>query len=590
MEILLRYLRQSPSGVVEFLDTAARADAISIGSAADSLVELLGRSVGSRHAEIRQTNAGLRITCRGGHRVDVNGQRCAAKTLQIGDAIGIGSHRLAVIAPPAGFDVAIEIRPDTSVGSSEFEAAFVTDLDRTWLSKRKAAWVLLLVTLLFGLAIPLSVIVLHWGGHPTPRMLPDDALWTSGPLSAAHAHAAGQQCSACHRQLFVHVRDQECTACHETTRDHVSKEHRALTHLEPAQRCGECHAEHLGDAARLAIENDGLCVGCHAASDTTFGTLKVQKVSGFQPDRHPAFSVALQKMMSESPQGAGGDSGWTTYRTPLAGAKEQSNLKFSHTQHLDASKVTRNSDNAALGCADCHVLAADGQHFKPITMQQSCSSCHQLNFDPSAPNRQLPHGKPLDAMLMIEDYFARKFSDPAPAPTRMPERRLPDLERDPSRHTEVDNCAGSTVICARQRAAREIENQFNGRGCVSCHVVTDTKSADIHERFLVNPVRLGYDYFPEARFPHDSHAIQGKLTGDAACEACHAARKSQSAVELLLPNVDQCLKCHRDRAGADAAPIVAHEKEAPKIVPLQCISCHAYHPTALLVSAHLTEE
>jgi predicted CXXCH cytochrome family protein len=598
MEILLRYLRQSSSGATEFLDSSVTADVITVGSAADSTVQLLGRSVAGKHAEIRKSGSGLRIVCRRGNRVEVNGQRCASKRLIVGDKISLAGHGLAVIQPPAGFDVAVEVRPDTGVGASEFEAAFVTDLDRTWLSKRKTSWLLFIVILAAGLVIPLWLIPLHREGRPTPPMLPDDGSWSSGPLSAVHALAAGNRCEACHQQLFIHVQDRACVECHKTTQDHVTTERRALTSLGVGQRCGECHVEHLGADARLTIQDDGLCVGCHSESDKTFGSLKVLQASGFEPKQHPAFSVALQKL-SGPPGTELADLQWTAYRVPLAGATEQSNLKFSHSQHLDARKVTRLSGGSGLGCADCHILGADGAHFQPVTMPKTCAGCHTLNFDPSAPSRQLPHGKPLDAMLMIEDYFARKFSDPAPAPTRKQERRVPDLDRDPSSQMEVDICTGSTVVCARQRASREIEKQFNGSGCVSCHVVVDSKDADLHDRFQVTPVRLGYDYFPEARFPHKAHEIQGKLTGDAACEFCHASRKSEHSTDLLLPNVDLCLQCHRDRTAADIMPakLVNSASGSPssdaapqKIVSLQCISCHAYHPKALWQGPRLTEK
>jgi predicted CXXCH cytochrome family protein len=597
MEVLLRYVRQASSGASDFLDTAVAADAISIGSAADSTLQLLGRAVARRHAVIHRSGDRLSIGCRRGNRVNVNGKPCATSKLAVGDVIEFGGHRLTLIEPPSGFDLAIEVRPNTGVAASDFEAAFRTDLDRTWLSKRSTSWILILLALALGLVAPLLTISLHRRGIAIPPALPSDSLWSSGPLSPAHAHAAGSQCNACHQQLFVHVQDSACLECHKTTNDHVSADHRALTRLPGPQRCGECHPEHRGMASRLPPEQDRLCVACHADSDSKFGSLKVQKVSGFQPRQHPAFSVALQKL-SGAPGDAASDLQWRTYRVPLTEAFEQSNLKFSHAQHLDAGKVTRTSGSGALGCGDCHALAANGEHFVPLTMARNCSACHELNFDLSAPNRQLPHGKPLDAMLMLEDYFARKYSDPPPTPGRALVRRLPDLERDPSRQIEADTCVGSTVVCARQRARAEIENQFTGRGCVSCHVVVDTHSADLHERFQVTPIRLGYDYFPEARFPHKTHEIQGKLTGEAACESCHAARKSEEARDLLLPNIEGCLKCHRDRQGAVGMAIPPLTRTArnvetgrgqPKIVTLQCISCHVYHPVAIMGRARRAE-
>jgi predicted CXXCH cytochrome family protein len=597
MEVLLRFVRQASSGVSDFLDTAVAVDEITIGSAANSTLQLLGRTVASTHAIIRRRGSEFRIACRHGNPLSINGQQVRSATLGVGDKIELGGHRLTLIAPPSGFDIAIEVRADTGAVASDFEAAFRTDLNRTWLSIRSTAWILTPLVLVLGLAIPLATISLHRHGLPAPAALPDDTLWSPGPLSPPHAHAAGNQCNACHQRLFVHVQDPACLECHKATQDHVSAEHRALTRLPDPQRCGECHAEHIGNASRVAIEQDHLCVACHASAEKLFGSLKVQEVSGFQPGQHPAFSVALQKL-SGAPQNTMSDLLWTTYRAPLAGAIEQSNLKFSHAQHLDASRVTRSSGIAALGCADCHILAADGEHFQPLTMAKTCSACHELNFDLSAPNRQLPHGKPLDAMLMIEDYFARKYSDPAPVAARPAVRRLPDLERDPSRQTQVDRCTGPAVECARQRARTEIENQFTGRGCVSCHVVVDTRNPDLHDRFQVTPVRLGYEYFPEARFPHKTHEIQGKLTGDEACESCHAARKSKEARDLLLPDIDRCLTCHRDRQGAQTlAPQKTSNPsgpdigpEAPKIVTLQCISCHVYHPTAIMTTARRAEE
>jgi len=596
MDVLLRNVRPRPNGTVDFLDTAVVCSAITIGSAANSTIQLLGRSVGTAHAVIATAGAGFKITCRHRHRVTVNGEFCVTRNLAAGDKIEVGGHHLTIIQPPAGFDCAIEVRTNSQIGASQFEAAFATDLDNTWLSKRSASWLLIAFTVSFMLAIPLWTISLHRHGSMTPRGLPDDASWSSGPLSRVHAQATRDKCAACHQTLFVQVQDNACRECHKTTHDHVSAELRESTKVGQ-QRCGECHREHYGAEAQLIADDDAMCVACHAHADEKFASLHVQNVAGFAPQEHAAFTVSLQKLADTSADGIVNQQ-WIRYRVSLAGAHEQSNLKFSHAQHLDATKVTSVTTGQALGCGDCHLPTDDGEGFLPITMNNSCSMCHQLTFDFSAPNRQLPHGKPADAILMIEDYFARKFSDPAPATTSKATRRTPDVDRDPSRNRDVDICNASAVICARQRARAEVENQFIGRGCVSCHVVLDTGSPDVHERFQVTPVRLGSDYFPDVRFNHKIHRIQGTLTGDAACEACHRARKSSEAKDLLLPELDRCLRCHRDKESSkrsapttpvSAADVLLSDREKDKFVTLQCISCHLYHPTAVLEAVRPTE-
>ena len=589
MEVLVRHLRVRPDGVAEFQDAQVSGGTVSIGSSADCSIQLLGRTVGATHALLKGAGAKASISCLRGFGAKLNDKPIQAAPLTVGDTLEIAGHRLKVFTPPAGFDLAVEVQLDASVPDSEFETAFVTDLARTGLSKRAASWMLISLTLVLALLIPLATVYLHRSGVSTPPGVPDDTLWTSGPLSAAHQHAAGGKCGACHEQLFVHVRDAACRDCHKSINDHVVPEHVNLTSLGETQRCAQCHREHDDGVSRLVINDDHLCVACHAESERRFGTLKVQKVDGFSQARHPAFTVQLQKL-----RGSGGDAAlnpdWLSERRALAGAFEQSNLKFSHGQHLDAGRVTKAGSNGGLGCGDCHIPAADGQHFVPVTMAKTCSSCHELNFDPSAPNRQLPHGKPVEAMLMIEDYFARKYSDPAPVSSHVPARRLPDFARDPSRDQELDACTGSAVFCARQRTAAEIENQFARRGCVSCHVVLDTKATDVHDRYQVTPVRLGYDYFPEVRFNHKSHLIQGKLSGDAACESCHASRRSKQSRDLLRPDIDKCLTCHRDKHSRDSTPVKKDDRMIAEKVTLQCVSCHLYHPTAIIGASRGTEE
>jgi predicted CXXCH cytochrome family protein len=571
MNVLIRYLRKTADGGVEAQDSEVILDDISIGSAADRDIQLLGRDVSANHALISGSAGKLKIACQRGCKIRLNGVEADSAPIAVGDEIQLSGHVLRIVKSPAGFDVTIEVQLNSSTDASEFESAFRTNLNQTWLSMRSGAWTLAILTLLLAFAIPLTTIYMHRQGTSTPRGIPDDTVWTAGPLTAAHEHAAGKKCSACHQQLFVHVQDDACRKCHQPIADHVSQEHLLLTQLGTPQRCAQCHREHDGGASELFIKDDQLCVACHAQSQPSFGTLKLKNVSGFSQGAHPAFDVTLQKPVDASLVGAVSD--WVTRREPLATAHEQSNLKFSHAQHLDAAHVTRARDGGALGCGDCHTPAVDGEHFLPVTMARSCASCHELTFDPGAPTRQLPHGKPLEAMLVIEDYFARKYSDPASAvPRPTPLRRLPDREKDTA--VTADVCTGPTYLCASKRATAEIENQFAGRGCVSCHTVSDSHAKDIHDRFQVMPIRLTYDYFAGVRFNHRAHAIQkdpaGKdLTGDDACLSCHKARQTKQTEDLMIPDIGKCLACHGDRHVDDR-------------VTVQCVSCHTYHPVPIM--------
>ncbi len=576
MDILIRNTRLGANGIAEVLDTAVSTDVVTIGSAADATIQLLGRAIAPRHATLRPVQGGVRVECTARNRFSVEGASLGAATVALGQTMDFAGHQLVAFPPPQGFDLALRLVPNAAASGSDYEAAFVTDLDRTRLSKRGTSYALVRLLLLLTLVLPLGSVYWHRAGGATPGLLPDDSWWSSGPLSPGHQHAAGARCAACHQQLFRHVQDTACVECHRSVQAHVSPAHRARTHLGDPERCGECHREHDPRLWRAIVDDDALCVGCHAKPEPLFGELQVARVEGFAAGRHPPFQVSLLGFSAGT---------WQTQRRALEGATQHSNLKFSHVQHLDPAKVTRLASGGAMRCADCHVANPDGRGFAPLTMQTSCASCHQLNFDSSAPSRQLPHGKPLDAMLVIEDYFTRKYADPAPLRTVQPQRRLPDLERDPSRARDNEACSGPPIACARQRARAEIENQFTGRGCVSCHVVEDTHAADLYERFQVVPVRLGQDYFREVRFSHKAHLIQGTLRGDAACDSCHHASGSRDSADLLLPNVDGCLQCHRDRGGAGApagfaAASAAQGKPRTEVVVLQCTGCHVYHPAA----------
>jgi predicted CXXCH cytochrome family protein len=556
MEVLLRERRRLGTAI-EYQDREITARLVTIGSAPDQTIQLLGADVAPRHFVLSSKGGRIELDCASRRlRVSVNGKPVHSAKLVEGDRIELAGHELEVIAAPAGFDLGVQVSPNEAVKSSAFEAAFQTRLSQAFLGKRSLSWLLFVVVVVGGLAAPL-----YERGHRATEEAQriawpvSDGLWSTGPLLPAHELTIGSDCSVCHVTLFQRVQDAQCKACHGDVLDHVGEPVQAAVGVD---RCATCHKEH-NDPQFFVVRRDGLCSGCHASNDAFPASVDLQTVAGFASTTHPPFDVHLLVPRTE-PIGNLLSFEWDHQLESLENAKEQSNLKFPHDVHLDASKVQSPVDSSSLDCGDCHVLSSDGEHFLPVQMESHCRSCHDLQFDPADPTRELPHGQPTEVIFALEGHYLRKFGDPTAAAQGAPRRRLPDDPREAA-------CTGRPFDCAMRATIEEVANQFSRRGCVTCHVVEDNRSDDIYQRFQVHPVRLQTDYYPAAGFPHDQHLTQGDAVGPDACSTCHGARTSTSSVELLIPGIDNCLECHGDRPVRDR-------------VALNCVSCHSYHPRA----------
>jgi predicted CXXCH cytochrome family protein len=560
MEALLRETRESSDGIGEYRDLELSAACVTLGSAPDRSIQLLGKGVLPEHAQFELRSDGrLRLTCARGATVSVNDDSVKSANVSPGDRIRIGGNCITVFEPPAGFDAGVQVVRDAEVDPSALERAFRTDLNQVWLSKRAATWVLSAAVAILAFVLPFLASQGKLSAIEGLPFFPRDVLWSSGPLLPAHELAVGGDCRTCHQAMFRQVQDAACLECHDRIRDHVDRVTLVdSTSLATAPRCAACHREHNEPDPHIVIRADALCTDCHGESEKLFGTLGVQPVGGFSRQTHPAFNASLYRPVV-SPAGTGVTFDWETVVEPVSSASEASNLMFPHDLHLDPAKVTDLNSGESLGCTDCHRLSLDREHFLPITMQNVCIGCHELTFDPSMPDRQLPHGKPLEVIMTLEGQYLRKFSDPAVDNKAVRPRRIPDKDNT----TRV--CVGTAFDCAAEAAAEDIREQFAVRGCVSCHVVEEHPVDDVYSRYQVHPVRLAVDYFPPARFDHASHLVMKDATGDAACAACHDARTSSLSSDLLIPDIDACVECHADYRKAES-------------VPLQCIDCHGYHP------------
>ncbi len=559
MDALLREIRPSADGIAEYRDVEVSADTLTLGSAPDRTIQLLGSNVAPEHAEIRLVRNEVRLVCRRGRTVRINGKEEASVRLPPGSSIEIGGNYLSFFVPPPGFDVGIQIQLDPNIDAGIFESAFCTDLHQVWFSMRSAAWLSSALVVCLAFIAPLLLADADNVDLARLTWLPSDALWLSGPLHPAHKLAIGEDCRACHVKFFQRVQDTACLDCHEIINDHVHKEKMAsLSSLGPTPRCATCHHEHNEPNPHLVIRADTLCMDCHAESRQRFGDMDTWPVHGFSELSHPAFSAHLLKPVS-SRAGTGLLFDWQTIVEGVSYASEMSNLKFPHDSHLDPDLVTDLRDGTALGCNDCHRLSLDREHFVPITMETRCIGCHELTFDPGMPERQLPHGQPLEVMLTLEGQYLRKFSDPNVPQKAVVRRRIPDRENT------TRECVNTAFACAAEAAAADIREQFSVRGCISCHIVEEHSSSEIYARYQVHPVRLATDYFPAGRFDHYSHQLMKDQTGDAACLFCHIADKSSSSSDLLIPDIDTCVQCHSD-------------EPAPERVTIRCVNCHSYHP------------
>jgi len=539
--------KQTGRGSAEALDTEYQGDTLSLGGDSNVMVQLpgVGGSVQLSVGGKGQMSASAR-----GLSFEHNGKSVKKAKLALGDTLVLPGYELEIIEPPQGFGLALVLRATAALAYGKS-----LDIDQSAWSVRRYSWLFALLVLVVALLFPLAGVI----QPPLAKILreaplPDDGLWSSGPLAAAHRTSGiAADCQACHTTPFVMVQDQACLACHRSMTEHVD----ITGHPEElftGQRCASCHREH-NEPAQLVQRDKGLCVDCHAQPDDWPAAEDMSAVHAFTGEGHPEFRIGLLV-----PQGGGGALTWELQRV-LPGAEpiqERSNLKFTHAVHLDSEKVQNEATGDALVCDSCHTAKDDGEHFEPVTMDQHCRSCHGLSFDSFEPELELPHGDLRAAIVAMEAHFIREFTDPA----LRKERAGKKLRRVPGHREAAASCQGTGLDCGRVEAMKEAEFQFAETGCITCHQVTDTGLSDISDRWYVQPIRITGDWYPGSRFSHFSHLNLSWDNGAEDCEGCHDASQSDDSKDVLIPGQDNCLSCH----GEDKS-----------LAAVECVSCHAFH-------------
>jgi hypothetical protein len=245
---------------------------------------------------------------------------------------------------------------------------------------------------------------------------------------------------------------------------------------------------------------------------------------------------------------------WQDEHADLAMARndERSNLRFDHKVHLAAEGVMTPAGNRVMECSDCHEPEPGGARMLPVSMDEHCAACHTLAFDPDDPSRTVPHGDPEAVMqALVEYYSARLLGDDPDAVerrVRRPGQRLSRADRD------------RVAAEARGQAMAIAEDLFERRACINCHEVTKT---DGEFPWLVLPVQLTEHFFPHTVFSHAAHDTE--VTD---CDSCHNATVSESATDLLIPDIDECRACHGSGE---------RRRNAASQLPSTCVMCHGFH-------------
>lgn len=580
MKSRVQFLKQSANTVISAPPQEFYNDVITIGRATTQDIFLADPSIALEHARIRLKGEDqIYIETVNSVGLDINGHIENKAKLKVWDKIALGPFVITVMQPPKDFALylvveqpagmrdktrattkiriaAVPAKPEKSrtaqkaadkktEGAAPAETGEVSmrrlamDLSQTALSKRRWSWWAMLIILSAFLLSPLATL-LGSAGRALAALLPDDSLWNTGKISHVHQHF-GNECRTCHTAPFQMVANETCIECHKGTRAHTAMDHApaGMTLLENG-RCGRCHKEH-NETLSLKPAHQSLCVDCHGDLNK-HGDLQsaLADVSDFGED-HPEFRPAVLQR----------DEWWRmAIDDPELG--HEGGLKFSHAGHLKAEGIDAPDGKRVLDCGDCHRPEPGGAYMLPVDMERDCQTCHQLNFDPAAPERTVPHGNLPQLLHFLNEFYALQALqggyESEDAPATIKRRRRPD-ERVSGREQQ------DALRWAETKAQNMIREVIETRTCATCHTVT----ADPDSKFgwVIDPVHQPARWLTLSRFNHASHDTK-------ACGDCHAAKESEHADEVLLPGIENCRDCH---GGAKS-----EDKYAST-----CTVCHQFH-------------
>ena len=562
MSFRIRQIDTTATGREIVRERTVYGSTLAIGRSAENDIAIPDLAVEQHHVKVTAADRRLTFEAAGTLGFTLDGRTRKLETVDDGGAeLVLGAYRIDFVAGPPGdsgveFGVTVRRREEREGGAGAGVHGFT--LASALPGKRPLAWIALAVIFLAFLAIPIWSFTHRAPVRPDPDRPGQvllDASWTPGPLSTAHHQLEGS-CESCHVDAFVAVRDKTCLTCHESIGDHAAHPRLSLArgplswgdriqrrvadvfNKPEAGACTDCHTEHEGEG-RMKPPAQQFCADCHGSMDKRLSDTRIANAADFGTV-HPGFQVAVLTAAGQTkPQ-----------RVSLAGRPKQFNgIKFPHALHLrpgggPARMAQRlgvaGGDRAPLECASCHRQTTDGVRFKPVQMETSCGACHSLVYDRSGGNfRTLPHGD------------VGKMRAALAGADRAPRRPIASGRRRPGEFAPGGLYYGNFAPPQRNSVPLASRMLSLGGVCSECHYPGGKDG--------VMPVTQPARYMAHGWFDHADHKKEK-------CATCHAASRSNSATDVLLPDIKTCRTCH---LGEDAAK--------PKIAS-SCAMCHSYHP------------
>jgi hypothetical protein len=434
------------------------------------------------------------------------------------------------------------------------------------------------------------------------------------PGKLASVHAAWEtKCEACHTPgepltaasvpLWREVDhkpfgSKKCQECHR-----MAHHHDRLS-AEDELACAACHHDHLGKEASLLQVSDHACTHCHAdpakrvelaghASEKWES--KAHEPGTAFPAASPSVGASIRKFDEGHPQ---------FNSLPKT---DSTKLKFSHARHLAPGQQLRSGDVErpkklselpkryqddfrkfaegpeqilTLDCSACHtpdsespvggsfVHRDDGAYMQPVNYERHCAACHLITFAPvvtaDAKSEELAHGLSLDAMKRtVRASIVERLRTADAAP-----KAGPIIPGFPGK-VEVGADEGE----ANRRLLADLEKNFPfaadmvQKNCEHCHMFESNEAKPALESELAK-TRIPEVWLKGARFNHQSHrTMECRACHEKAYEPWNKTWPPDSHEDVMIPNYDNCVKCHSSRANGAGLTGVRSD----------CAMCHKYH-------------